>query len=207
MQRIFTLIAVGILIFTFPFEAGAQFKEKGFFGGGGIGYAWENFDDDELEDDIRRAGLTSVRVDSDNAWGLNLFAGYRFMRYLAVEGNFNWYDDFEIDVDADFFSIPVSGDFDLEIWTLFIDLKAMYPVYNDRLVPYLRVGGGYMDAEIDGNGFDEDEDDFAWNLGGGVDYFLTDQVSLGLDGKYVWGTDDLDEIEYFMGTVRIGFHF
>ncbi len=207
MQRIFTLIAVGVLIFNFPIEAGAEVKEKGFYLGGGIGYAWENFDDDELEDDLRGAGFTRVNVDSDNAWGINLFVGYRFMRYIAVEGNFNWYDDFEIDVDANIFGIPVSGDFELEIWTLFIDLKAMYPVYNDRLVPYLRVGGGYMDAEIDGNGFDEDEDDFAWNLGGGADYYLNDLVSLGLDGKYVWGTDDLDEIEYFMGTLRIGFHF
>ena len=33
MQRVFTLIAVGILIFTFPLEAGAEVKEKGFFFG------------------------------------------------------------------------------------------------------------------------------------------------------------------------------
>ncbi len=207
MQRFLTLFAVVILIFTLSYEASAQVKEKGFFLGGGVGYAWENFDDDELEDDLENVGVTNVNVDSDNAWGLNLFVGYRFMRYLAIEGNFNWYDDFEIDVDGNVFGIPISGEFDIEIWTLIIDLKAMYPVFNDRLVPYLRLGGGFMEAEIDGEGLDEDENDFAWNFGGGVDYFLTDLVSLGLDGKYVWGTDDLDDLQYFVGTVRIGFHF
>jgi opacity protein-like surface antigen len=64
-----------------------------------------------------------------------------------------------------------------------------------------------MDAEIDVGSRDEDEGDFAWNLGGGIDFFVTDQISLGLDGKYVWGTGDLDELEYFVGTVGVAFHF
>ena len=84
----------------------------------------------------------------------------------------------------------------------------MYPVYNDRFVPYLRVGGGYMSAEadLDGGG-NYDDDDFAWNLGGGLDFFVNDKVSLGLDGKYVWGTGDLDDLKYFFGAARVGYHF
>ena len=49
MRRFLTLFAVGIMLFTLSYQAGAQVKEKGFFLRGGVGYAWGNFDEDELE--------------------------------------------------------------------------------------------------------------------------------------------------------------
>jgi len=182
MQKFPTLLAALLVLLTFTINAEAEVKEKGFYLGGGVAYAWENFD----------GGFNF-----DDAWGLNAFAGYRFMRHIALEGNFNWYDDFESD----------SFNVDVEIWTLMVDAKGMYPVYNDRLVPYLRAGVGYMDAEADAGAFDADDEDFAINFGGGLDYYVTDQISLGLDGKYVWGTGDLDDIEYFVGTINAAFHF
>ena len=178
------VLFMAVMVFTaLSINAEAAPAEKGFYVGGGLAYAWENFDD---------AGLNF-----DDAWGLNVFGGYRLMRYFALEGNFNWYDDFESD----------SFNVDVEIWTLMVDVKGMYPVYNDRLVPYLRAGVGYMDAEANAGSFDADDEDFAINFGGGLDYYVTDQISLGLDGKYVWGTGDLDDIEYFVGTINAAFHF
>ena len=182
MKKFLTLLAALLVFFTFTINTEAEVKEKGFYLGGGVAYAWENFDG---------------WFDFDDAWGLNAFAGYRFMRYIALEGNFNWYDDFESD----------STNADVEIRTLMLDLKAMYPVYNDRLVPYLRAGGGYMDAKASAGSLDASNEDFAFNLGGGLDYYVTDQVSIGLDGKYVWGTGDLDAVEYFVGTINAAFHF
>lgn len=192
MKKCIVLLAAVMVLIALSINAEAGPAESGFYFGGGASYAWENFDTDDIED-------LGFNVDVDDTWGLNAFAGYRFTRYFAWEGNFNWYDDF--DVEANGF------DFEVKIWTLMLDLKAMVPVYNDRLVPYLRIGGGYMDAEIDSGPVDEDEGDFAWNLGGGIDFFVTDRISLGLDGKYVWGTGDLDELEYFVGTASVAFHF
>lgn len=192
MKRFVTLTVVLLAVFAFSYNAQAEIKERGFFLGGGVGYAWENFDTDDLDN-------LGLNVDVDDSWGFNLFVGYRLMRYFALEGNYNWYDDFKVDVNG--------FNFDVGIWTLMLDLKAMVPVYNDRLVPYVRLGGGYMSADADMSGTDFDENDFAWNLGAGADYFVTDKVSLGLDGKYVWGTDDLDNLEYFVGTVRVAYHF
>jgi opacity protein-like surface antigen len=83
----------------------------------------------------------------------------------------------------------------------------MYPFYEDRLVPYLRVGGGYMDAEVEVGSFDDSDGDFAWNLGAGLDFYVTDQISIGPNFKYVWGTGDLDELEYFVSTFSVSFHF
>ncbi|MGD8993495.1 MAG: porin family protein [Desulfobacterales bacterium] len=183
MKKWIVLFLAVMVLLALSTNAVAGPAEKGFYLGGGLAYAWENFDD---------AGLNF-----DDAWGLNAFAGYRLMRYVALEGNFNWYDDFESD----------SFNVDVEIWTLMIDIKGMYPVYNDRLIPYLRAGLGYMDAEASAGGLDADEEDLAVNFGGGLGYYVTDQVSLGLDGKYVWGTGDLDDIEYFVGTVYVSYHF
>jgi opacity protein-like surface antigen len=182
MKKFLILWTTIMVLFTLSINAEADPAETGFYLGGGVAYAWENFDGD---------------FDFDDAWGLNAFAGYRFMRYIALEGNFNWYDDFESD----------STSADVEIWTLMLDLRAMYPVYNDRLVPYLRIGGGYMDAKATAGSLDASNEDFAFNLGGGLDYYVTDQVSIGLDGKYVVGTGDLDAVEYFVGTITAAFHF
>ena len=193
MRRFVSLMAALLaVVFAFSHNVQAEIVEQGFFLGGGASYAWENFDTDELDD-------MGPDVDIDDAVGFNLFAGYRLMRYLALEGNYNWYDDFRVNVNG--------FHFDVSIWTLMLDLKAMYPVYNDRFVPYIRLGGGYMSADTDTNGIDFDDQDFAWNLGGGTDFYVTDHVSLGLDGKYVWGTGDLDDLDYFVGTVGVGYHF
>jgi opacity protein-like surface antigen len=182
MKKFLILCATIMVVFALSINAEADPADTGFYLGGGVAHAWENFDGD---------------FDFDDAWGLNAFAGYRFMRYIALEGNFNWYDDFESD----------STNADVEIWTLMLDIKAMYPVYNDRLVPYLRVGGGYMDAKASAGSLDASNEDFAFNFGGGLDYYVTDQVSIGLDGKYVVGTGDLDAVEYFVGTINAAFHF
>ena len=185
MKKCIVLFVAVIVLFALSIDAEADPPLAGFYLGGGATYAWENFDDEG--------------INFDDAWGLNAFAGYRFIKYLAMEGNYNWYSDFE----SDSFNFNV----DLQVWTLMLDLMPMYPLMNDRLVPYVRIGGGYMDAEANAGKFDASESDFACNLGGGFFVFATDSLSLGLDGKYVWGTGDIDGIEYFVGTARIAFHF
>ena len=183
MKKFLTLLAVLLVVFIFNSKTEAEVREKGFYLGGGVAYAWENFD-------VGGFGF-------DDAWGLNTFAGYRLMRYFAVEGNFNWYDDFTLE----------SFDVDVQIWTLMFDVKAMYPIYNDKIVPYLRAGVGYMDKEASAGSIETSDSDAAINLGGGLDFYVTGQFSLGLDAKYVWGTGDLEAIEYFVGTINAAFHF
>ena len=183
MKKCIVLFVAVMVLCTLSINAKADPAEKGFYLGGGATYAWENFDDEGLN--------------FDDTWGLNAFAGYRFIKYLSMEGNYNWYSDFESD----------RFDADLKVWTLMFDLMPMYPLMNDRFVPYARIGGGYMDAEANAGPFDVSDSDFAWNLGGGFFVFATDNLSLGLDGKYVWGTGDMDGIDYFVGTARVAFHF
>jgi opacity protein-like surface antigen len=168
----------------------AQMKDTGVFIGGGLSYAWNNLDTNDLENDF---GNISI----DDAWGFNLFAGYRFIKYLSLEANHNWYDSFKIDTDF--------GSFDLNVYTLMLDAKVMYPLFENRLVPYVRLGGGFMHAELE----NEDQDGSAWNIGTGIDYFINQNISIGIEGKYIWGAVELNDvqIEYFVGSFVIGFHF
>ena len=64
-----------------------------------------------------------------------------------------------------------------------------------------------INAKASAGSFETSDSDAAINLGGGLDYYVTDQFSLGLDGKYVGGTGDLEAIEYFVGTINAAFHF
>jgi len=181
-----------VCIFCFHSGVQAQMKDTGAYIGAAASYVWENFESD-FDTDSLPGGGGDVKI--DNAYGVNLYAGYRFVKFFSAEANFNWYDSFDVKTG--------SGTYDLDIWTLMIDGKLMCPLFDARFVPYFRFGGGFVSTELE----NEDEEDFGWNLGGGLDFFITPSVSIGVDGKYVWGTGDLDELEYFVGTMGIGFHF
>ena len=188
----YMVMVLGILSFSLSSEA--ESEDRRFFAGAGLSYAVEDFDDGDLK---KFAGGDKI----DNAWGFNLFGGYRLFKHLAIEGNFNWYDDFE--------GKAGTIDFDVSIWTLMLGLKVVAPVlWEDRLFPYLRIGGGYMSAEVDfTGGNDTDDGGFAYDVGLGFDVFVKDQISVGFDGKRVWGTGDVSEFNHFVGTLRVGYHF
>jgi hypothetical protein len=188
---IYLAIVIWILLFSFRLEAEAE--DRRFFAGAGLSYAVEDFDDGDLK---KLAGSDTI----DNAWGFNLFGGYWFHKHFAAEGNFNWYDDFEAKVD--------DIKFDIRIWTLMFDLKVISPdLWENRLFPYLRLGAGWMETEVDIRGNDRNNGDFAYNVGLGFDVFVKERISIGLDGKRVWGTGDVSEFNHFVGTLRVGYYF
>ena len=194
MGRFLLFFAVLISFLSFTFISEAEEKHGRLFAGAGLSYVVEDFDDGDLKD---FPGNSSI----DNSWGINIFAGYWWLKHLAVEGNFNWYDEFDGKAASDI-------EFDISIWTVMLDLKIISPsLWEDRIFPYARIGGGYMVPEIDADNVDRTDDDFAYNIGLGADVFLTDRLSVGLDGKRVWGTGDASDYNHFVGTVRIGYHF
>lgn len=78
-------------------------------------------------------------------------------------------------------------------WHLVPQLRLRTPFLKDRLVPYLLAGAGvsflqYNDAKEPGFGHQVsiEGSTFTVTAGGGVDYFLTDNVALNAEGKYFW---------------------
>ena len=193
MRTVFIYVTIITGILSFTFFSQAEDKHGRFFAGAGLSYVGEDFDDGDLK-------KISDNSNIDSSWGFNIFGGYWWLKHLAVEGNFNWYADFDGEVD--------NKDFDISIWTVMLDLKVISPsLWEDRIFPYVRIGGGYMITEIDTNNGNSDESDFGYNIGLGCDVFVTDRISVGLDGKRIWGTGDVSEFNHYVGTVRAAYHF
>lgn len=194
MRKTLIIFTAVVSIFSFTFTSEAEEKYGRFFGGAGLSYVTEQFDDGDLKD---FPGNSSI----DNSWGLNVFAGYWFHKHLAIEGNYDWYADFNGQAAS-------NRNFDISIWTAMLDVRVFSPsLWQDRIFPYVRVGGGWMDVEIDAKTVNSDESDWAYNIGLGVDVFVAHQVSVGLDGTYVWGTGDVSDFNHMTFTLRAAYHF
>jgi opacity protein-like surface antigen len=93
-----------------------------------------------------------------------------------------------------------------------------YLLPESRLSPFLLAGAGWYFTEVEGPfGYDETEHRFGPHLGGGLQYFLSQYVSVDGTYRYVWVEDvnsrdnSLLEKEYddsgHMITAALNFHF
>ncbi len=62
-------------------------------------------------------------------------------------------------------------------------------VRNSRFVPFLSASVVWADVESDD--YDLDTDAAVFSVGGGLKYFLRNDVALALSGSYLWATDDI----------------
>ncbi|MGD8942848.1 MAG: porin family protein [Desulfobacterales bacterium] len=194
MRQTLIMLTAVVAILSLPFTSQAEEKHGRMFAGAGVSYVVERFDDGDLKD---FPGNSSI----DNSWGFNVFGGYWWIKHLAFEGNINWYADFDGQAES-------NRDFEISIWTAMLDLRVLSPsLWQDRIFPYVRIGGGWMDVDIDANTVDSSDSDFAYNVGLGVDFFVTHKLSLGLDGKHVWGSGDVSDFNHSTFTLRAAYHF
>jgi len=93
---------------------------------------------------------------------------------------------------------------------------AKFTCVLEPLKPFIVAGGGVMHADIDLKASTPDlsvSDDSdsqtepCIKLGLGADYFVTKAFSIGIEGSYVWGFQDLDDLGYTDLTLGIGYHF
>lgn len=79
-------------------------------------------------------------------------------------------------------------------WTLLGQIRWRYPLLDDRLTPYLILGGGYRFTEVEEKSpnspvlFGDDHVPVGTG-GGGLEYFVMDNVALGVELKYIFGGD------------------
>ena len=206
MKKFFALACV---VTVLSFATGSYGKDTpGPYVGIGGSYAIENFDVDSINLD----GST-FNPNFDDTWGLNAKVGYRFIDWLALEFNFDYLSEFEADHTVVVLGLPVKAKMEIEVMTFMIAAK--FAATFEKVKPFLIVGGGYMRADADVkasvHGFSlsdsDSESDPCAELGLGIDFFPTDNVSLGFKGSHVWGFGDLDEIRYFNLTLGAAYHF
>jgi hypothetical protein len=125
-------------------------------------------------------------LDVDNGWGFNVRGGYRLNEYFAIEGHYEYINDFPLDQGGP------------RIWfnTFTVNGKLILPL--GRFQPFLYGGPGFQNVNAD---FDQagnyGDTYFAGRFGTGLDLYLTEQISILLDASYVIGPDDVFDLQYF----------
>jgi hypothetical protein len=154
-------------------------------------------------------------TDPDDSPGANLKLGYHAHRMLDIEVNFDWIDGFE---DSEGFSVldtEVGYHTEMEIMTAMVGLKGYFPIPSDVVRLSVVAGGGlmYADYEVrmnDGVGnpiVDDDELDFCGKVGLALDVYATTNFSIGAEGNYTIGVEDLNGLDFWHFTLGVGYHF
>ncbi len=211
MKKFSILTVLLVLCFSTSSYA-ADAAGRTFYIGVGGSYAFEDYDVDELENELEEFASDSD-VDFDNTWGVNLKVGYHLKNWLSLEFDFDYLSAFEVDEEVDVLGVAVDLDADVDVMTYMAVAK--FTCVLEPVKPFVVVGGGIMDTDVDAKvsaiGYSdsdsESESDTCAKLGLGVDFFATSNVSIGLEGSYVRGFGDLDEVRYFNVTLGLGYHF
>ena len=161
----------------------------------GLAYGYMNVKSDETyntHDAEGRPVTVNTTFLDDSFNEIMIQAGYKFNKYVAVEGRY-WFgleDTYDIDVEG----TRLSSDISVDAWGLYV--KPMYPV-TDAFDIYALLGYGSADSSISVpvayntrvDAHTDSKDGFSWGLG--VAYSFNDNVSVFID--YVNIYDDNDD--------------
>lgn len=121
----------------------------------------------------------------DDLWSFSL--GANFNRYMGAELTL---DFFEREHESEKLG-GVLGE--VSAWNPLPYLRLRYPMLKDRLVPYALFGVGPTFLQFNDRqkaAFGQEVDIEGWTvsvgLGGGIEYFLNDNMTFGIEGKYLW---------------------
>ena len=146
-------IAMLALVLLLPAAALAgddenSFSRRGFYLGVGGAYG-VNFFEDTIEDAAESAGF---KVSVKDTGGVNARVGYRLASWFALEGMYEWMDNFKIKVDGLIGADPdlLGAKVDYGTHTVTLNAKFLIPIW--RLHPYLLlgIGGQYYDLDAAG---------------------------------------------------------
>ncbi len=120
----------------------------------------------------------------DDHWSFSL--GANFNRHLGAELTLDFYEQDER-------REPIGTLGELSAWNLVPYVRLRYPLLGDRLVPYVLAGIGPSFLQINdrkppafGKEVDIEGLTFAGGVGVGLEYFIADNVTFGIEGKYLW---------------------
>ena len=161
----------------------------------GIGarVSYVNFSDDGFT-----ADGVKVDVDSDDDVMYEGNLTYFIQDYLSLELSVGY-----TETNQDFDALGIEADAgDFETIPVLLSLRAHLST-NTKVSPYLLFGIGYFFNDFDQNdttiefiygpGADVDVDDsFGFHIGGGVEVFVTENLALNLDLKYIWTEVEAD---------------
>ena len=191
-----------LLLFATPASAqdggDVDFMPDGWFLGLGGTYGIENFDGSDLDD-------------SDNEWGGNIYAGWRFLRYFSGDLTFEYIDEFNVS-DANPPGFNNGADVD-RFYSLTVNGRAYAPMDKvglARLQPYASAGFGLLHARIDdptGMRSNKERGRFTGRVGGGVDLALTERLVFNASANYFLPTGALSDLDFLSVGFGLAYRF
>lgn len=198
---------------TYGSRYGHGTVKKPLWVGLGLSYIFETLDINDLTEEIKPVGLDA---DFDNSFGARLSIGYKFTGIFGAEFTLDWMDSFEWSGSYYYKGKPVSANMSVDVQMAMLSGRIQPPIGKlDWFSPYFTIGGGAMMGEVqtDAKVFGKNRTYINWEahpvtrIGAGVDFFVTDSISVGLDTSYYWGWNEWDEIKFVSVTGNTAYHF
>lgn len=188
----------------------AQAADTGFYVGGSAGRSEVNdFNGSDLDAELATLGLISSSSTDDTDTGWKAFAGYRFMKYLAVEGA---YTNFGEATANSIVTAPSAGvvntTLESDAWTL--SALGILPL-GDRFSLFGRVGVNFWNIDVSATGTggggtataSDSDDGTDWVYGVGAAYDFTPNLS----ARGEWERYDFDDSDVDLLSAGISWSF
>jgi len=153
--------------------AAPDFARRGFYLGGGATYGFNLFD--SAFDDL----FSDVQV--GDTWGFYARAGYRPLRWLALDAEYEYLHDFGVKAEGVHLA-------DLRAQTITANLRFIGPW---RFQPYFLLGAGATLFSLNDDavpGLEVDHSSFAGRIGVGLDTYLTRNLVIAVGADTVLTT-------------------
>ena len=138
-----------------------------------------------------------VSTGHKNSWGGNARLGYRFNPVASFELQWEGLEEF---------SESTGSGTKIDGWVGTGNLKASLPF--DRLQPYAIFGAGMMQARTRGKSINSDtKESFVIRGGGGIDFYVTENIVASSDVTYVFPTEDNKNTDYLAISWGLTYRF
>jgi opacity protein-like surface antigen len=189
-----SFIAIFLLIGCLAFFANSvNAEDPKFYVGLGASHQGNNYDFEDV-------------VDWDEStWGINAKFGYRLTPVVSFQFDVDWIPEVEGVLKSD---RSLGGE--VAVYTGIFSLKGYFPT-SKPVKPFIIAGFGIMHYDLDSTqslgAASDDKTDLCFKIGGGLDVFINESFSIGLEGNYTAGREKVDAIEYWNFILGAAYHF
>lgn len=188
----------------------AQAADSGFYVGGSIGRSEvSDFDGSDFDAEFATLGLTSSTSIDDTDTGWKAFAGYRVMKYLAVEGAYTDFGEFSANSTITAPSAGVvNSTVEADAWT--VSALGILPL-GDQLSLFARLGVNFWNTDISAAGTgsgsvasaSNSDDGTDWVYGLGAAFSFTKNLSV----RGEWERYDFDDADVDLLSAGVSWNF
>jgi OOP family OmpA-OmpF porin len=175
------------LLFAFAGAANAA-DDGGWYGGFNLGQSRAEIDDARITSGLLAGGLSTTSIsDDDRDFGYKIFGGYKFNRFLAVEGGY--FDLGKFGFTAHTLPLgTLSGS--MKVRGVNLDLVGILPI-TERFSAFGRAGVNYAEARdsfsstgaVTVLNANPKERDTNYKFGGGLQFDFTRRLAMRLEGE------------------------